>query len=180
MKFEIKELDQNHRNQVYKFMEKEWGALNIVSLGKIYNAKMLNGFVALKHEKVVGFVLYHIENNECEIVAIYSDIENKGIGTALINIMKNFAIKNNCKRLFLITTNDNIRAIAFYQKKGFSIIKVYVDSVKNSRKLKPQIPLVADNGIPIRDEIEFEIKLVNWKDNKLFKKENLWKIKIMF
>ncbi len=161
MKFEITELEQKHRNQVYKFVEKEWGELTIVSLGKMYDAKTLNGFVALKREKVVGFVLYHIENNECEIVAIYSEIDNKGIGTALINTVKDFAIKNECKRLFLITTNDNIRGFAFYQKKGFSIAKVHVDAIKDSRKLKPQIPLVADNGIPIRDEIEFEIKLKN-------------------
>ena len=158
VEFEIRELKQKHRNQVYKFIEKEWGDLNIVSLGKMHHAEKLNGFVALEHEKVVGFVLYHFVNNECEIVALYSDIENNGIGTALINTMKDFAIKNNCKRLFLITTNDNIRGIAFYQKKGFVIAKIHVDAIKNSRKLKPQIPMVADNGIPIRDEIEFEIK----------------------
>ena len=159
MEFVIKELKQKHRNQVYTFMESEWGALNIVSLGKMYYAEKLNGFVALEHEKVVGFVLYNIENSECEIVALYSNVENIGIGTALISTMKDFATKNNFKRLFLITTNDNIRGIAFYQKKGFVIAKIHVDAIKNSRKLKPQIPMIADNGIPIRDEIEFEIKL---------------------
>ena len=158
MEFQIKELEPKYRNQVYKFTKKEWGDLNIVSLGKIYNAEKLNGFVALNQEEVVGFVLYHVENNECEIIALYSDIENIGIGTALIKTMKDFTIKNNYRRLFLITTNDNVRAISFYQKNEFSIAAIHVDTIKNSRKLKPQIPMIADNGLPIRDEIEFEIK----------------------
>ena len=159
MKFEIKKFEQKHKDQVYKFIEKEWGALNIVSRGKMFYVENLNGFVAVNNEKVMGFVLYNIENNECEIIVIYSDIENKGIGSALINSMKNFAKENKCKRLFLITTNDNIRGFEFYQKKGFTIAKIHIGAIKNSRKMKPQIPLIADNGIPIRDEIELEIKL---------------------
>ena len=70
-----------------------------------------------------------------------------------------FAIKKNCTRLKLITTNDNIRGIEFYQKRGFVFANIYINAIENSRRLKPEIPMYADNGLPIRDEIEFEIKL---------------------
>ena len=161
MIFEIKQLEQKYKAEVYKIFEDEWGALNIVSRGKIFYADKLNGIIAVNHDEVLGFAFYNIENNECEIVALYSKIENMGIGSALINFVKNLAIENNCKRLFLMTTNDNIHGFAFYQKRGFTIAKIHVDAIKNSRKLKPQIPLVGANGIPIRDEIEFEICFEN-------------------
>jgi len=65
----------------------------------------------------------------------------------------------NCKSLFLITTNDNLHALGFYQKRGFEIVTVYLDAVNESRKIKPSIPLVGMDGIPLRDEIELEVML---------------------
>lgn len=159
MQVQIKSLEQKDRENAYAILEKEWGASYIAAHGKIYYAEKMDGFVAIQNKKVVGVVFYNLSKHECEIVALISEIENNGIGTALIKSVQDLAIENKCKRLFLTTTNDNIRALAFYQKRGFTISNIYVDAVKESRKLKPQIPLIADNGIPIRDEIEFEIKL---------------------
>jgi hypothetical protein len=59
----------------------------------------------------------------------------------------------------LITTNDNLHALGFYQKRGFEIVTVYRGAVNESRKRKPTIPLVGMNGIPLRDEIELEMSL---------------------
>lgn len=159
MEFEIKVLEQKHRGEVDKLLKQEWGELKIVSHGKIFNAHELQGYVAVRQDAVIGFVLFQVEGSECEIVALYSGVTSKGIGSALINAARDFALQCSCKRLFLITTNDNIRAFEFYQKRGFVISDIRIDEIKNSRKLKPQIPIIADNGIPIRDEIEFEIML---------------------
>ena len=59
----------------------------------------------------------------------------------------------------LITTNDNLSALQFYQKRGFDMSRLYHNAVDKSRKIKPQIPLTGANGIPIRHEIELEMKL---------------------
>ena len=70
------------------------------------------------------------------------------------------SLKNkDCKRIWLITTNDNINAIKFYQKCGFVFSAVYCDAIKNSRRIKPEIPLIGNFNIPIRDELEFELIL---------------------
>ena len=61
--------------------------------------------------------------------------------------------------MWLVTTNDNLRALAFYQRRGFRIIAVHTDAVARSREAKPEIPAVGDNGIPILDEIELEKEL---------------------
>ena len=69
------------------------------------------------------------------------------------------ARKQNCKRVFLITTNDNMHALRFYQRRGFELVALYRDAVKESRRLKPSIPLTGFDDIPIRDEIELEKNL---------------------
>ena len=61
----------------------------------------------------------------------------------------------------MITTNDNIRGLEFYQKRGFTFSNLFKNSIEEyTRKLKPQIPLYADNGLPIKDEIELEIAIM--------------------
>lgn len=62
-------------------------------------------------------------------------------------------------RLWLITTNDNMEALRFYQKRGFILSALYPNALEESRKLKPEIPEVGLEGIPLRDEIELEFKL---------------------
>ena len=157
--YEIKPINQKNRKEVNEILIEEWEGTNIISRGKIIDGTKLNGFVAIQDRKIVGLITYQIENSECEIVSLNSFIERKGIGTELIEKVKQYAKKKQCKRIFLITTNDNIRAIEFYQKRSFIFSNIYVNAMQKSRKLKPKIPLYADNGLPIRDELEFEIKL---------------------
>ena len=63
------------------------------------------------------------------------------------------------KRVWLITTNDNLDAIRFYQRRGFMISAIYKNALEFSRKLKPSIPTIGRYGIYMRDEIEFEKQL---------------------
>ena len=76
-----------------------------------------------------------------------------------IDAVKQKAKVNGCRRLWLITTNDNLNALGFYQKKGFRLVALYPNALEASRKLKPEISLKASNGVPIRDELELELEL---------------------
>ncbi len=126
----------------------------MVTRGKMHQADELPGFIAVHEGKPAGLVTYHINGNECEIVSMNSLVERTGIGSALIDAVKDVAAKAGCKRLWLITSNDNTAALRFYQKRGFSLVAVYRNAVEQSRKLKPEIPLIGNDGIPLRDEIE--------------------------
>lgn len=57
------------------------------------------------------------------------------------------------------SSNDNLNALRFYQKYGFTLVALYPNALAQSRKLKPQIPLIGNDGIPLRDEIELELDL---------------------
>jgi len=128
----------------------------MVAKGKVHYVDKLPSFVALNEGKIEGLLTYHIENGECEIVSLDSLKENQGIGSKLIDCVLSEAKKQGCKRVWLITTNDNLKAIRFYQKRGFNMVALYLNAVEKARKLKPEIPLYGFDGIPIMHEIEFE------------------------
>lgn len=138
-------------------VSKEWGSTEIVSKDKMYEAVTLPGFIAERDSKPVGLILYAVEGKQCEIVAIYSAVEKQGIGTKLIELVSDVAKKDGCNRLWLQTTNDNTSALRFYQKRGFTIAAFRANAMEAMRRIKP-IPLIGNDGIPIRDEIELEIK----------------------
>jgi ribosomal protein S18 acetylase RimI-like enzyme len=92
-------------------------------------------------------------------VTIDSDKPSIGVGTVLIDAVKEIARQAGCSRLWLITTNDNMNALRFYQKRGFVLVAVHRNALERSRKLKPEIPLIGDDEIPLRDEIELEMML---------------------
>ncbi len=102
--------------------------------------------------------MYVFEKRACEIVALYSALEKHGVGTALIKKVKQAAKQNGCTRIWLMTTNDNMDALRFYQKRGFVIRNVRINAIAAQRQIKP-IPLLGNNGIPIRDEIELTLLL---------------------
>ena len=131
----------------------------MVSRCRMYSVDENPGFFAFTGDKSVGLITYQILGDECEITTLNSLTEQKGIGTALIDAVKETVIQAGCKRLLVITTNDNTHAIHFYQRYGFTIATIYPNSIEEARKLKPEIPLIGNNDIPLRDEIEFEINL---------------------
>ena len=107
----------------------------------------------------VGLLTYDLVGEQCEITLMPSMREGIGVGTTLIDAARNTAVSWGCARLWLVTTNDNLHALGFYQKRGFTLAAVYPNALANSRELKPGIPMVGMNGIPLRDEIELEMLL---------------------
>ena len=149
---------ENDNKAVSKII-KGWGSDVLISRGKPYKAQDLDGVLAHENGKIIGLGLYYIKNNECEIVLLETFDKNKGIGTKIIEKLTGIAKENKCNRIWLVTTNSNIDAIKFYQKRGFDISNIYINAMEEARKIKPEIPEMADNGIKIKDEIEFEIKI---------------------
>jgi len=132
----------------------------VISSG-VYDCSELDGFAVQNEEgDIIGLVTYIIRDNECEIISLDSILEGKGIGTSLINEVENVAVKNNCKLIKVITTNDNLLALRFYQKRGFVLWRIINNAVEKAREIKPEIPLIGNDGIPIRDEIEL-VKLLS-------------------
>jgi len=156
----VRSIQASDRNWVESFVKSHWGSEIVVAKGRVLRPAELDGFAGFKRNSPVGLVTYSIEGPDCEVVTIDSNSQGEGIGTALIDAVKGRAKVKGCRRLWLITTNNNLNALGFYQKRGFRLIALYPNALEASRKLKHGIPMKAENGIPIRDELELELELV--------------------
>jgi ribosomal protein S18 acetylase RimI-like enzyme len=136
-----------------------WGEDLIISRGMAYTVSDLPGFVAEVDGVAAGLLTFCIDGTACEIVTLDSWRERMGVGSALIAAMVSAARERGCSRLWLITTNDNLHALGFYQRRGFRLAALYPDAIAEARRRKPSIPLIGLQGIPIRDEIELEMAL---------------------
>jgi N-acetylglutamate synthase-like GNAT family acetyltransferase len=157
--FQIRSLNKDDKPWVIDLLKEWWAGPTVVTRGRLCRADELPGFIAEQDDKPVGLITYDIMGKSCEIVTMNSLIEQRGIGSALITAVRDAAIKAGCQRLWLITTNDNTAVLRFYQKRGFSLVAVHRNTIEESRRLKPEIPLIGNDGIPLRDEIELEIIL---------------------
>jgi GNAT superfamily N-acetyltransferase len=158
---DIRSIEDVPRDKITEFFRLHWGSPEIVVSSGIYNCSELDGFAVIKEEdEIIGLITYVIRDNQCEIISLDSVEEGKGIGTALVKKVEDAAAERKCKFIKLVTTNDNLQALKFYQKRGFVLSKILNNAVEKARELKPEIPLIGNYGIPIRDEIEL-VKLIN-------------------
>jgi GNAT superfamily N-acetyltransferase len=134
-----------------------WAAPSIVSRGRLIDASALPGLVAEIGGRRAGLLAYSMADGACEIVTLNSEIEGRGAASALLARVREIARAAGCRRVWLTTTNDNLPALRFYQKRGFELVAVHRGAMEEGRRLKPSIPLTGIHGIPIRDEIELEI-----------------------
>jgi ribosomal protein S18 acetylase RimI-like enzyme len=155
----LRRLTRDDLPRLRQFWIDHWGGEEMISRGKTYRPEQLEGFVVEDGNEWIGLLTFVIDGNECEVTSLDSLREGQGIGSILMEKAIEEARARNCMRLFLITTNDNLNALGFYQRRGFEIVTVYRGAINESRKRKPGIPLIGYNNIPLRDEMELEIIL---------------------
>ncbi len=156
------EFPTEENSEITAFLTEHWGSKYIVSRGKKVNAALLSRVIARdKNNQLIGLAkfLQDKRNKSCELVSINAIYQGQGIGTQLLKKVEEEARKSGCKKIWLITINDNPEAAAFYVKRGYRLVKIYLNALETSRKLKPEIPKIGNHGIPMMDEWEFEKEL---------------------
>ena len=152
--------DVSDKRWLSSFIRERWGEPGVVSRGKLRTGEDLSAIRATDGEELSGVASWYAEKDgSVELVTVDSLRPGCGVGIALIDAMIQKAREARARRLWLITTNDNIDALRFYQRRGWRLAALHVGAVGESRKLKPSIPATGAYGIPIRDEIELEYPL---------------------
>lgn len=160
MGFEIREIDDRDRVKVTRFLESTWGTTMMASHGVLIDASRLPGIGVFDGSGLVGLLTYNLKDRVCEVVTINSLRQGEGIGTELINRVVGLVQGLDLSRIFLVTTNDNIDAIRFYQKRGWCLAGINRGAIDEARaSIKPEIPKIGNYSIPIRDELIFELPL---------------------
>ena len=155
----IREIEPTDEGWVRELFTQNWAGDFVVIRGKTYQIEELDGYIAELNNKKAGLITFKVTGREMEITSMNSLVRKKGVGTALVNKVVGLAKTKGLENIRLITTNDNLGALRFWQKSGFRLSRIYPDAMEITRKLKPTLPLIGENGIPLRDEIELEMKL---------------------
>ncbi|MFY3791626.1 GNAT family N-acetyltransferase [Ureibacillus sp. MALMAid1270] len=149
----IKEITKDNREKIVSFFKDHWGSPEMVISTGIYQCDQLDGFIFEEDNEIIGLVTYVIKDHELEVISLDSIQEGKGIGTSLMEKVENVAKQKGIQIVSLVTTNDNLHALKFYQKRGYRITNVIPDAVNRARNIKPSIPLIGNEGIPLNDEL---------------------------
>ena len=150
---QIKPVDQQI---VLDIVKQFWGDGSIVVHGKVFHTPDLQGLKAVLDGTIRGILHYHISGKTYEIITLASLSPGEGIGSSLLDAVESLAASHQCSKLSVTTTNDNLHALGFYQRRGFHLVRLHPGQVAKSRQIKPGIPLVGENKIPLRDELVLE------------------------
>ena len=158
MGFSVEPASGNDLMWVQRYLGENWGAPLIVSRLVRHRADLLPALVAWENGDPVGLLTYALGGGELEIVTVDATERRRGIGTALVRAAIDLAKTEDCDKIWLVTTNENAAAMAFYLSLGFEEVAVHRGAVDMARRLKPTIPK-ARNGVEIHDEHEFALRL---------------------
>ncbi len=145
------------RAEVERLLTESWGSTTVVSRGVAHDAATLPALVALHAGVFVGLATYRLDSDACELVTLDATEPRLGVGSALLTNVAERAWAHGARRLWLVTSNDNLDALRFYQRRGLRIVAVHRGAVDHARRLKPSIPHHGEYGIPIHDELELEL-----------------------
>lgn len=140
--------------------ESQWGGSTMISRGRVFNVDTLSALLARDEAgAITGAVTWHRSGPTAEIVSLNALVPRQGIGSGLLTAAESRLAKAGVSEVVIVTSNDNLSAVAFYQKRGYRLVEVLLGGVDRAREQKPSIPVIGDQGIPIHDEWVFHKRL---------------------
>ncbi len=140
-------------DRVAAFLTARWGTRYIVLDRRAIDAARLPGFLVEAADGIGGLVTLMEEHDASEIVTLDAATRLAGIGTRLVEAAALRAKALDRAALKARTTNDNLDALRFYQRRGFRIAGIVPEAIVLERLTDPAIPEIGRHGIPLRDEI---------------------------
>ena len=148
-----------HRAALEAFLG-HWNSLWVARRDALVSALEHPAVLAWTHGELRGVATFAVDGDDCELLTLHCKDRLAGVGSALLAAVEDLAVDAGCRRLWVVTTNDNVEALRFYQRRGFRLSVLRPGAVDRSRELlKPGIPRSGAHGIPLRDELELEMTL---------------------
>ncbi len=132
-----------------------WGEI-IVSIPHVYRAGDVEGSFALDSGEPVALVTWAAHGGEAEIVSLDAFVPGHAYGRAALRAAETRLVTSGISRLVLFTTNDNLGAQSIYLREGWRLVAVHLDAMDRVRAIKPGVPQIGMNDLPLRDMWEFE------------------------
>lgn len=157
--YRVRRLRALDRDFVTDFLDSNHVSPAVVSRGRLHAAESLPGFVALQDSDPVGLLVYAVADAQLEIIILHTVVDRIGLGSSLLREAKKAARRLDCRRIWVVVTNDDTKAMGFYQRNGFRIVAFYAEARDVARAMRPDLPELGVDGIPVHDEIELELSL---------------------
>ena len=150
----VRPVGDGDRPMISWLMMELWGSALQVVHQTVYRPADLPGLIAERGSRVVGLLTFHVADGVLEVVTLNALERRAGVGTLLMEAVAAEARQQRCQEIRLTTTNDNLDAIRFYQRRGLRLVALRPGAVDRARAERPEIPRIGDYGIPLRDEID--------------------------
>jgi GNAT superfamily N-acetyltransferase len=155
----IRTAEAADRATVTAILTASWGGTTVVVHGTVVDAAGLPALLAERDGTPVGLLTHRSGSRGLEVVTLDAVVPRSGAGSALLAAAAELARSSGARRMWLVTTNDNLDALRFYQRRGLRITEVSPGAADAARAVKPSIPLVGGHGIPVHDELTLELAL---------------------
>ena len=149
-------LHADDRDTVREFLVRRWGTATIMLDGRAVDAATLPGYLAHDEDGAIAGLITLLDDaaqSESEIVTLDAVAAQSGLGTRLLDCAVERAASFGIARLLTRTTNDNLDALRFYQRRGFALLRLMPGAIDREREADPRVPLIGRYGIALRDEI---------------------------
>ena len=157
VKYAVKKASSQDRGEIKRLVQLFWGEQEQLTFGTTFKVSELPAYVAKKEDKIVGFVSFAELHDDLIVVAlgIIPEYQGVGVGRRLVASAEKEARRLKKKRMLVSTSNDDLPALAFYQRLGFQIYEVKPNAVaeKHGKVLK------GIGNLPIRDELRLQKKV---------------------
>ncbi len=101
-------------------------------------------------------VTWWIDGDRAKIASLHAEPTGSGAGTRVMDAGEDELRRRGVTTIVLATTNDNVRALNFYQKRVYRLVRLHLDAMDKVRDMKPGVPELGRDGIPLRDMWEVE------------------------
>ncbi len=137
-----------------RFLEARWGGTSMIVRGETIDMLPLPALIAGERD---GIAVIR-DGDPAELVVLEAVVQSAGVGSALLAALVRDLCERGIRTLRVTTTNDNLAALRFYQKRGFRLRALRPGAIDDARAMKPSIPSYGADGIPIRDELELVLE----------------------
>lgn len=153
----VREATDADRASVRELFARDFGRTRIVAFGEVMDIDAMPALVAAMYQEPSGALAYRLHGDALHVVALATDPmwQRSGVGGYLIVEAELLARRLNLTRVVVATTNDNLPALYFYQRRGYQMTDLVPGSIITLTH--QQVPGFA--GIPVRDEIRLVKKL---------------------
>ena len=153
----VREATDRDRSSARELFQRDFGRTKVVAFGEVMDIDQMPALVAVMHTDPSGALAYRLLGDALHIVALATDPmwQRSGVGGYLVAEAELLARRLKLTRLVVATTNDNLPALYFYQRRGYRL----TDLVPGSITAHTHQELAGFAGIPVLDEIRLEKRL---------------------